>query len=90
MLREGGTLTHHRRPTARSSVQRAKAPLPEPEHCHECAARAQELTKLGPLFDNGTLKMHLEAVLPLEASDKRWRVSETGRARGKIIVQVIQ
>lgn len=89
VLREGGTLlTIVGRPPARACSER-KLRCPNPSTATN-EQPGEELTKLGQLFDSGTLKMHLEEVFPLEQATKALALSETGRARGKIIVQVIQ
>lgn len=49
----------------------------------------QELTKLGQLFDSGMLKISIEAEFPLAQAAQALELSEAGRARGKIIVAVI-
>ena len=48
----------------------------------------EQLTKLGQLFDAGKLDVTIEAVFPLADANKALELSETGRARGKIIVKV--
>jgi NADPH:quinone reductase-like Zn-dependent oxidoreductase len=48
----------------------------------------EQLEKLGQLFDAGNLKMTIETVFPLSAAVKALELSETRRARGKIIVKV--
>jgi NADPH:quinone reductase-like Zn-dependent oxidoreductase len=48
----------------------------------------EQLEKVGQLFDAGTLRMNIEAVFPLADAAKALELSETGRARGKIIVKV--
>jgi NADPH:quinone reductase-like Zn-dependent oxidoreductase len=48
----------------------------------------EELAKVAQLFDSGIIKMTIEAVFPLEEANKALELSETGRARGKIIVKV--
>jgi NADPH:quinone reductase-like Zn-dependent oxidoreductase len=87
VLREGGTLlTIVGMPPAQACSER-KLRCPTPS----TATREQpgeELTKLGQLFDSGALKMHVEAVFPLEQAINALELSETGRARGKIIVRV--
>jgi NADPH:quinone reductase-like Zn-dependent oxidoreductase len=89
VLREGGTLlTIVGQPPAPACTER-KLRCPSPS----TATRAQpseELAQLGQLFDKGVLKMHVEAVFALEQATQALELSETGRARGKIIVQVIQ
>lgn len=89
VLREGGTLlTIVGQPPAQACSER-KLRCPSPSTATN-AQPSQELAKLGQLFDNGTLKMHMEAVFPLEQAAQALALSETGRARGKIIVQVVQ
>ncbi len=69
VLREGGTLlTIVGMPPAQACSER-KLRCPTPS----TATREQpgeELTKLGQLFDSGDLKMHVEAVFPLEQATK--------------------
>lgn len=87
VLREGGMLlTLVGRPPAQACSER-KLRCPSPS----TATRAQpsdELAKLGKLFDNGTLKMNVDAEFPLEQATKALELSERGHARGKIIVLV--
>jgi NADPH:quinone reductase-like Zn-dependent oxidoreductase len=89
VLREGGTLlTLVGQPPAQACIER-RLRCPSPS----TATRAQpgeELTQLGQLFDSGVLKMHVDQVFPLEQATKALELSETGRARGKIVVQVMQ
>jgi NADPH:quinone reductase-like Zn-dependent oxidoreductase len=88
VLREGGTLlTIVGIPPAQACSER-KLRCPTPS----TATREQpgeELTKLGQLFDSGELKMSVESVFPLEQAAKALELSESGRARGKIVVRVI-
>lgn len=89
VLREGGTLlTLVGQPPAQACRER-KLRCPSPSTATS-EQPGEELTKLGQLFDSGILKMHLQAVFPLEQATKALAASETGRARGKIVVQVIQ
>lgn len=88
VLREGGTLLTivGRQPAQACSERKLRCPNPStatPEQPGE------ELAKLGKLFDSGDLKMTVEAVFALEEAAKALELSETGRARGKIIVRVI-
>lgn len=48
----------------------------------------ERLEKLGQLFDAGKLEMTTEAIFPLSDANQALELSETGRARGKIIVKV--
>jgi len=87
VLREGGMLL-------------SIAGIPSAQACSERKIRCpkwssqnpryagEQLQKLGQLFDAGTLKMRIEAVFPLEDANQALELSETGRARGKIIVKV--
>lgn len=87
VLREGGTLlTLVGRPPA-EACSRRKLRCPHPS----TATRAQpseELSKLGKLFDDCSLKMNVDAVFPLEQAVQALELSERGHARGKIIVVV--
>ena len=89
VLREGGTLlTVVGMPPAQACSER-KLRCP----ASSTATREQpgeELTKLGQLFDSGDLKMSVEATFPLAQAAKAFELSESGRARGKIVVQVIE
>lgn len=89
VLREGGLLlTIVGMPPAQAcSERRLRCPFPSTATDEQ---PGEELTKLGQLFDSGVLKMHLEAVFPLEQATQALALSETGRARGKIIVQIIE
>jgi NADPH:quinone reductase-like Zn-dependent oxidoreductase len=88
-LRQGGTLlTLVGKPPARACSERRL-------HCPYPATATQEqpsdeLTKLGQLFDSGVLKMSVQAEFPLANAAQALELSETGRARGKIIVRVME
>lgn len=89
VLREGGTLLTivGQQPAQACSERKLSCPNPS------TASRARpsdELATLGQLFDSGVLTMHVDAVFPLEQATKALELSETGRARGKIIVQLQQ
>jgi NADPH:quinone reductase-like Zn-dependent oxidoreductase len=89
VLREGGTLLTivGVQPAQACSERKLRCPNPS------TATREQpgeELTKLGQLFDSGDLKMSVEATFPLAQAAKALELSESGRARGKIVVQVIE
>jgi NADPH:quinone reductase-like Zn-dependent oxidoreductase len=89
VLREGGTLLTlvGQPPTQACRERKLRCPSPSTATSEQ---PSEELTKLGQLFDSGTLKMHLQAVFPLEQATQALALSETGRARGKIVVQVLQ
>ncbi|MFC4311233.1 NADP-dependent oxidoreductase [Steroidobacter flavus] len=88
VLREGGTLlTIVGMPPAQAcSERKLRCPTPSTATSEQ---PGEELTKLGQLFDSGALKMYVEAVFPLEQAAKALELSETGRARGKIVVRVL-
>jgi len=54
-----------------------------------CKPNAQELAEISALVEAGKLKAHVSTVLPLEEVNKALQLSETGRTRGKIVLQVI-
>jgi NADPH:quinone reductase-like Zn-dependent oxidoreductase len=76
------------------------AGLPSAQACSERGLRCprwseqnpryagEQLQKLGQLFEAGTLNVTIEAAFPLEHANQALELSETGRARGKIIVKV--
>ncbi len=88
VLREGGTLLSivGILPAQGCSERKLRCPR------SSTATREQpgaELTELGQLFDSGVLKISIEAEFPLAKAAQALELSETGRARGKIIVAVI-
>ena len=88
VLREGGTLlTIVGVPPAQACSER-KLRCPSPSTATK-EQPGEELAKLGQLFENGVLKLNVEAEFPLAEATKALELSETGRARGKIIVRVI-
>ncbi len=50
---------------------------------------AEILERLGKLATAGTLKVHVEEVLPLGEARRAQELSQGGHARGKIVLQVI-
>lgn len=88
VLKEGGTLlTIVGMPPAQACSER-KLRCPTPSTATQ-QKPGEELTQLGQLFDSGTLQMSVEKVFPLEQAAQALELSETGRARGKIVVRVI-
>lgn len=86
LRREGMLLTIVGRPDAQVCSERQI-------RCPNWSAKnptyaGEQLEQLGKLFDAGDLKMTLDAVFPLDDANKALALSETGRARGKIIVKV--
>ncbi|MEH1838313.1 MAG: NADP-dependent oxidoreductase [Nostoc sp.] len=53
-----------------------------------CKPNAEELTAISKLIDEGRLKAHVSTVLPLAEVKKALQLSEGGRTRGKIVLQV--
>jgi NADPH:quinone reductase-like Zn-dependent oxidoreductase len=49
---------------------------------------AQQLTEINRLIEAGKLKIHIETVLPLSEVKKAHQLSESGRTRGKIVLQI--
>ncbi|WP_019547809.1 NADP-dependent oxidoreductase [Streptomyces sulphureus] len=49
---------------------------------------ADDLTALGNLAEEGKLSVNLDRVLPLDEAGEAWRLSQTGRTRGKIVLTV--
>ena len=88
VLREGGTLLTivDTQPAQACSERKLNCPRSSTDTQDQ---PGEELAKLGELFDAGTLKMSIEAEFPLAEGAKALELSEAGRARGKIIVRVI-
>lgn len=83
-LKRGGTLVATTQP-------------PSPERAAELGVQARfvnvspngkRLEELAPRFDDGTLRVPVEAVFPLDEIGKAFALSESKRVRGKIILQV--
>ncbi len=53
-----------------------------------CRPNAPQLTEINRLIDSGKLKIHIETVLPLTEVKKAHQLSQSGRTRGKIILQI--
>jgi Zinc-binding dehydrogenase len=49
---------------------------------------AGQLTEINWLIEEGKLKIHIETVLPLTEVKKADQLSQSGRTRGKIVLQV--
>jgi NADPH:quinone reductase-like Zn-dependent oxidoreductase len=50
--------------------------------------RQQQLAEINRLIDEGKLKIYVETVLPLTEVKKVHQLSQSGRTRGKIVLQV--
>lgn len=88
VLREGGTLLSIVARLPAQACSERKLHCPDPSTATQ-EQPGEELTKLAQLFDSGALKISIEAEFPLEQAAKALELSETERARGKIIVRVI-
>lgn len=53
-----------------------------------CKPNAQQLAEINHLIDEGKLKIHIETVLPITEVKKAHQLSQSGRTRGKIVLQV--
>ncbi|MBW4581726.1 MAG: NADP-dependent oxidoreductase [Tildeniella nuda ZEHNDER 1965/U140] len=53
-----------------------------------CKSNAQQLVEINNLIDEGKLKIHIETVLPIAEVKKAHQLSQSGRTRGKIVLQV--
>jgi NADPH:quinone reductase-like Zn-dependent oxidoreductase len=53
-----------------------------------CKPNAEQLAAISELIDEGRLKAHVSTVLPLAEVKKAHRLSESGRTRGKIVLQI--
>ncbi|MCA9521279.1 MAG: zinc-binding dehydrogenase [Myxococcales bacterium] len=52
-------------------------------------ACGRQLAELTALIESGAVKPHVDRVFPLEAIADAHRYSESGRARGKIVIEVV-
>jgi NADPH:quinone reductase-like Zn-dependent oxidoreductase len=53
-----------------------------------CQPSAEQLAEINQLIDEGKLKIHVETVLPLTEVKKAHQLSQSGRTRGKIVLQI--
>lgn len=53
-----------------------------------CQPSAKQLAEINRLIEEGKLKTHVETVLPLTDVKKAHQLSQSGRTRGKIVLQV--
>jgi NADPH:quinone reductase-like Zn-dependent oxidoreductase len=53
-----------------------------------CKPNAAQLAAISKLVDEGKLKAHVSTVLPLAEVKKAHQLSESGRTRGKIVLQI--
>ena len=89
VLRDGGTLLSIVAVPPVQACSERKLRCPNPSTATQ-EQPGEELTKLAQLFETGALKISIQAEFPLEQAAKAMELSETERARGKIIVRVIE
>jgi NADPH:quinone reductase-like Zn-dependent oxidoreductase len=53
-----------------------------------CKSSAEQLAEISRLIEEGKLKIHIETVLPLTEVKKAHQLSQSGRTRGKIVLQI--
>ena len=53
-----------------------------------CQPSAQQLAEINQLIDEGKLKIYVETVLPIAEAKKAHQLSQSGRTRGKIVLQI--
>jgi len=54
----------------------------------EAQPSAKQLAEINRLIDEGKVKTHVATVLPLAEVKKAHQLSESGRTRGKIVLQI--
>ncbi len=50
---------------------------------------SEELGRIGQLIDDGTVRVLIDSVFPLSEARAAHEKSETGRAKGKIVLEVV-
>jgi NADPH:quinone reductase-like Zn-dependent oxidoreductase len=53
-----------------------------------CKPNAPQLAEINQLIEEGKLKVHIETILPLTEVKKAHQLSQSGRTRGKIVLQI--
>jgi NADPH:quinone reductase-like Zn-dependent oxidoreductase len=53
-----------------------------------CQSNAEQLAEINQLIEEGKLKINVETVLPLTEVKKAHQLSQSGRTRGKIVLQI--
>jgi NADPH:quinone reductase-like Zn-dependent oxidoreductase len=84
VLKRGGTLVSTIQPP---SAERA-AEFGVQAKFVNVVPNGKRLETLGQLFDSGVLRIQVEAVFPLAEAGKALQLSESKRARGKIVLQM--
>jgi NADPH:quinone reductase-like Zn-dependent oxidoreductase len=85
VLKKGGVLVSIVQPP---SEQSAKAHNVRGIFMREDATRNDELIQISKLIANGQVKVNVETILPLSEARKAQELSQTGHARGKIVLKV--
>jgi len=85
VLKKGGVLVSIVQPP---SEQSAKAHNVRGVFMREDAARNEQLTQISKLIASGKVKVNVETILPLRDARKAQELSQTGHARGKIVLTV--
>jgi NADPH:quinone reductase-like Zn-dependent oxidoreductase len=85
VLKKGGVLVSIVQPP---SEQGAKAHNVRGIFMREDATRNEELIQISKLVANGQVKVNVETILPLGEARKAQELSQTGHARGKIVLKV--
>jgi NADPH:quinone reductase-like Zn-dependent oxidoreductase len=86
VLKKGGVLVSIVQPP---SEQAAKAHNVRGIFMVENATRNEELAQIAQLIANDQIKINVETVLPLRDARKAQELSQTGHARGKIVLKVV-
>ncbi len=84
-LKKGGVLVSIVQPP---SEQSAKTHNVRGVFMREDATRTEELTQISQLIANGQVKVNVETILPLSEARKAQELSQSGHARGKIVLKV--
>lgn len=84
-LRKGGILVSIVQPP---SEQTAAANGVRAVFMREDAARSEELSQISKLIASGQIKVNVETILPLREARKAQELSQSGHARGKIILAI--
>jgi NADPH:quinone reductase-like Zn-dependent oxidoreductase len=77
-----------RRPGRIASVTDGQAVLAAGGHFVWVRPSSADLAALAELADAGKLTVHVDAALPLAEAAEAWRLSRSGRTRGKIVLTV--
>jgi NADPH:quinone reductase-like Zn-dependent oxidoreductase len=85
VLKKGGVLVSIVQPP---SEQSAKAHNVRGIFMREDATRNEELIQISKLVASGQVKVNVETILPLREARKAQELSQTGHARGKIVLKV--